>query len=76
MNQRSIGIRQWPINCSTSLIMIHKITAIVDYKVAETYGTQQNEPTNQNKTKVPKVVKPNNHKTLGTCATNILKSPP
>ena len=43
--------------------------------VVETFDTQLNEPTNQNLTKVPKVLKPTNkkcyYKTLGT---SVLKS--
>ena len=46
-------------------MMILKITPPVDYnKCLKRLDTQQNEPTNQNSLKVPKVVKPNNKKTL------------
>ena len=64
-SQGSKGIRQWPINWGTSLMMIHKITTSVDYnKWLKRLDTQLNQPTNQNSIKVPKVVKQTNKKTL------------
>ena len=44
-------------------MMIHKITTSVDYWLKR-LDTQFNERTNQNLTKVPKVVKPTNNKTV------------
>ena len=62
-------------------MMILKITPPVEYnKCLKRLDTKQNEPTNQNSLKVPKVVKPNNKKTifktLGTSVINRLMSPP
>ena len=47
--QGSKWIRQWPINCYTSLNLIDKITRSVDYNLwLKRFGTQLNETTNQN----------------------------
>ena len=58
------GMRQWPINWWTFVMMIHKITPSVDYikwlKGCHTSCWQ----TNQNSLKVLKVVQPTNQKTL------------
>ena len=58
-------LRQWTINRCTSSMMIHKITLSVEYnKGLKHLNTQLNETTNQNSTKVSKVVKENNEKKL------------
>ena len=58
--QGSKGIRQWPINSSTSAMMIHKIIPYVDYNKC----FKLNQQTNQNKIKKNKVVKLTNKKTF------------
>ena len=63
--QGSKGISQWPINCCTSPIIIHKITPYVHYNlVVKCFHTQPKEQTNENSKKVLKVVKQTNKKTL------------
>ena len=47
--QGSIGIRQWPIDSYTSLLMIHKITPSADEnKWFKRFGIKINESTNSN----------------------------
>ena len=46
------------------ILMIDKITPSVHTKLLKRLDTQHNEQTNQNLTKVTKVVKPTNKKTL------------
>ncbi len=62
-------------------MMIHTITSAVDYdQWLKRLDTQLNLPTNQNSTKVLKVVKPTNkkcnNKTLGTSVINSSMSSP
>ena len=67
VTQGSKGIRQWPINISTSPT-IDNTQNYPFYRlqlVVETFGqSTKNEPTNQNSIKVSKVVKPTNKKTI------------
>ena len=52
--QGSTGIRQWPISWCNSPIIIHKIKPYVDFNLwLKRFGTQLNEPFNQNSIKVP-----------------------
>ena len=63
--QGSKGIRQLSINQCISPMMIHKTTFCkITIAVVKILDTQLNEPTNQNSSNVPKVVKPTNKKTL------------
>ena len=51
--------------CCIYPMMLHKITSSVNYnQLLKRFDTQINEPTNQNSTKVPKVVKVTKNKTL------------
>ena len=58
-SQGSKGIRQWPINCCTSPMIIHKKYPLCKSQLIETFGLSK--PTNQNSIKV---VGPSNKKTL------------
>ena len=73
--QWSKGIRQWPINWYTSIMMIHKITSNVDYnKWLKGLDTQLNEANNHNSTKFPKLlnqrIRKRYHKTIWTSVIN------
>ncbi len=64
----------------SSKMMTHKITPSLDYNQwLKSLDTHLNEPTNQNSTKAPKVVKPSNkkryYKTLGTSSKDSPMSP-
>ena len=73
-NQGSKGIRQWSINLITSQNKRFSRLQLVIVTF------ELNEPTNQNLTKVPNVLKPTNKKrlflTLETSVINSLMSPP
>ena len=67
--QGSKGIRQWPINCCTSPIMIHTITPSLDYNQwLKSLETQLK--------KSPQSCLANDDKTLGTSKINNPMSPP
>ncbi len=79
INLGSKEIRQWPINCCISLMMIYKFCKL--HLVVEHWNTQLNKPTNQNSMQVPIDVKPTNKKTdiiklWGTSAINSPMSSP
>ena len=73
--QGSKGIRQWPVNCCTSPLIIHQITTSLDYNQwLKRLDTQLKYPTNQNLLKVPIV--PTNYKSLGISVINSPMSVP
>ena len=78
--QGSKGIRQWLINWCTSPMMIHKITASVNWNYwLKCLNTQLDELTNQNLLKSPKLlsqqIRKRCFKTLGTSVLNSTMSP-